>query len=195
MKRALIGLWVAGVWAASAHAAYIDVDLSAQSTVINPPSTVQQTPTYNETTGLLTPTYYSAFAANGGGFVAGTGSSTDNTTVSLGSLHSYSDSTFALNGTTSYSEGYVDIFTDDLGVTPAGVTSLTGSFTLTGTTSPVPSGGPYGIETLLLYNLIDIDNGDNNTKYARMSYDLQNGNDVFSATIAVNPEIRVDRFR
>jgi PEP-CTERM motif len=187
MKTVIFRCLVAGSLAATAHAGYIDVYLSAQATVSSPPSSVQQNPIYDETTGLLTPTTYSAVASNGGG------SSTSTATVSMGSLHSYSYSTFPLDGTTSYSEGYVDIFTDDLGVTPAGVTSLTGSFTLTGTTSPIPSGAPYAIESVVYYTLIDVDNGNSDTKYARMFYDLQNpADDVFSATLSVNPGDRVE---
>jgi hypothetical protein len=181
MKRSLMACFVAGSLAATANASYIMVYLSAQS------NGVQQNPTFDETTGLLNPTSYSASAANGGG------SSTDTATVSLGSLHSYSYSTFPLDGSTSDSQGYVDIFTDDLGVTPAGVTHLTGSFTLTGTTSPITSSTGYIVDSLVYYNLIDVDNGNSSTNIARMSYDLLNPtNDIFSATLAVNPGDRVE---
>jgi MYXO-CTERM domain-containing protein len=70
---------------------------------------------------------------------------------------------------------------------------MLGSFGLTGTTSPIPSGAPYAIEAVVYFTLIDIDNGDNSTKYARMFYDLQNPSaDVFSAPLVVNPGDRVE---
>lgn len=195
MKRATMGLLVAWSLAAAAHASDINVFLSAQSTVSDPPNGQSQTFHLDQTTGLLTPTYYSVYAANGGGFAGGTGYSSDYTTVSMGTMHSYSYSTFSQDGTTSYSEGYVDIFMDDLGVAsgPGATVPLTASFSLMGSTSAIPSGAPYGVEAVLYYNLIDVDNGNSATNTAKTFYDLQNpGADVFSATLNAKVGDRIE---
>src|SRR5579863_8337670 len=187
MKRILRGLLVAGSLAAIAQADDINVFLSASSSVFDPPTSQGQTFHFDQTTGLNTPTSYSVSSANGGG------SSLDNATVSLGTLHSYSYSTFPLDGTTSYSSGYVDLFTNDLAVVPAGITSLIDSFVLTGATSPIRSGAPYAIEAAVYDNLIDVDNNDSNTNIAKAFFDLQNpGADIFSAPLTVNPGDRIE---
>ena len=200
MKKAMMAWLVAGGLAVAAHAADINVFMSAASTVIDPANAQSQFFHLDQTSGLLTPTFYSVFASNccgyvNGGIGGGSGSSTDYTTVTLGTQHSYSDSTFSADGTTSYSEGYVDIFTDDLGVAkgPGATVNETASFSLTGATSSLASGAPYAIEAVLYYTLIDVDNGDDSTKYARAFFDLQNpAADVFSATLTAKVGDRIE---
>jgi hypothetical protein len=187
MKRVLTALFVAGSLAAVAQAEDINVFLNAASTVSSPANTQSQFFHLDQTTGLNTPASYSVSAANGGG------SSIENTTVQLGTLHSYSYSSFPLDGTSSESQGYVDLFTDDRTIVPAGVTQLTDSFLLTGATSSIPSDGSYAIEAVVYDNLIDLDNGDSSTNIARAFFDLQNpGADIPVSFLTVKPGDRVE---
>ncbi len=186
-RLAIAGIVALGGLTAAAQAEDINVFLNAASSVSSPPSTNSQAFNFDQTTGLNTPTLYSVSAANGGG------SSVENTTVSMGTLHSYSYSSFPLNGTSSYSQGYVNLFTDDRTIVPAGVTSLTDSFALTGSTSPIPPGGDYAIEAVVYDNLIDLDNGDSSTNIARAFFDLQNpGADVPVSFLTVKPGDRIE---
>jgi PEP-CTERM motif len=196
MKKPVLLLAAACCLAATANASDILVEISASSTVIDPANAVQQNIFLDQTTSLLTPTFYTASASNGGGFTPGSGTSNDWATVSLGHLHAYSYSDFTQNGTVSYSEGFVDLFANSIGTTPGtkgAPVVLTPSFNLTGVTSALSAQGGYIVEATASYSLIDVDNGDRNTNTVTLNYDLLNPSlNVFTGTLNVLGGDRVE---
>jgi hypothetical protein len=184
IKKAAVG-WLAVCTMAAAYAkgASIDVYMTAitTNTALNQVST--QNVSTTETTGLSTPTLYSVSSSETGG------TSTDNATVSLNTLHSYSNSAYPLDNTTSYSEGIVNLTDDDFGVAPAGVTSLAVSYALTGTTSLPENIGPYGVSAVMTFELLD--NTKNTSTQAYFSL-LRPDLTVTTSTLAVSPGDQIE---
>jgi hypothetical protein len=184
IKSAVMG-WLAVCSIAVAHAgtASIQVYMTAvtANTGINQVST--QNVSTTEFTGLTIPTLYSVSSSETGG------TSTDKTTVSLNTLHSYSNSVYPLDNTTSYSEGLINLTVDDFGVVPAGVTSLTNSLSLTGTTSLAENLSPYDVEATVAFDVYDLTKNTQTQAYFSL---LSPGLDVPATSLGVNPGDQIE---
>jgi hypothetical protein len=178
-KNAIIA-WVAS---GSAVLAYADSSsISIYMTAITTNTNTNQVSTQNisnaESTGLATPTFYSVSSSLTGG------SGLDTATVSLNKLHSYSYSTYPLDSTTSYSEGLVNITDDDFGTVPAGVTSMTNTIALMGTTSLEANLAPYDVSAIVVFDLLDLTTNTQSQAYFNL---LRPDLYVQTATLAVHP--------
>ena len=182
-KKTVMGCLAVCSMAAYADGASIDIYMTAitTNTTLNQVST--QNVSTTEVTGLTTPTLYSVASSLTGG------TSTDNTTVSLNSLHSYSNSVYPLDNTTSYSEGLINLTDDDFGVAPAGVTSLSVSYSLTGTTSLPENISPYGVSAVMSFGLLDDTKNTSTRAYFSL---LDPGLDVATSALTVSPGDQIE---